>query len=255
MTVWILTTCSADGQAPGPSRSAEEAILGAAPSLLKDPSTMWIVRLALRRPYTFVVMAMLIADPRDRHDRRGCRPTSSPTIDIPVDLGDLQLPRHVARGDGEADRHATSSASSRRPSTTSSTSRASRSTASASSRSSSSRARRSRPRSRRSPRSSQTAIRQMPPGTHAAAHHPLQRVERADPAALARERRRSPSSSCSTSAINSLAPGLVDRSPACRSRIRTAASSARSWSTSTPSGSTPAGSRRATSRPRSTRRT
>ena len=47
---------------------------------------MWIVRLALRRPYTFVVAAMLVADPRASSRSSACRPTSSPNIDIPVDL-------------------------------------------------------------------------------------------------------------------------------------------------------------------------
>jgi len=44
---------------------------------------MWIVRLALRRPYTFTVMAMLIRVARHRDDRTDGADIF-PSIDIPV---------------------------------------------------------------------------------------------------------------------------------------------------------------------------
>ena len=64
---------------------------------------MWIVRLALRRPYTFIVMAIvimilgglsIIRTPKDIF----------PNINIPVVSRQLELRRPFPRADGEPDR-------------------------------------------------------------------------------------------------------------------------------------------------------
>jgi multidrug efflux pump subunit AcrB len=58
---------------------------------------MWLIRTALRRPYTFVVMALLIAIGGVASIRK--TPTDIfPNIDIP------ELRRSAARRDGEAHR-------------------------------------------------------------------------------------------------------------------------------------------------------
>ena len=63
---------------------------------------MWIVRLALRRPYTFIVMAIvimilgalsIIRTPKDIF----------PNINIPVVTRPLELRRPFTRADGEPD--------------------------------------------------------------------------------------------------------------------------------------------------------
>ena len=63
---------------------------------------MWIVRLALRRPYTFVVMALLIVHARRRSPSSRTPTDIFPDIDIPVVSVDLDLQRAVDRGDGAA---------------------------------------------------------------------------------------------------------------------------------------------------------
>ncbi len=75
---------------------------------------MWIVRLALRRPYTFVVMAMLIAILGTVTILR--MPTDIfPEIDIPVVAVIWTLHRDLAGRDGDPASSATMSASSSRP--------------------------------------------------------------------------------------------------------------------------------------------
>ena len=82
---------------------------------------MWIVQLALRRPYTFIVLALLIliigplADPRtpDRH---------LPQHQHPGGERHLALHRARRRGDGRAHHLAVRARDDARPSTTSSTS-------------------------------------------------------------------------------------------------------------------------------------
>jgi len=116
-------------------------------------TSMWIVRLALRRPYTFVVVAMLIVVAGVYSILQ--MPTDIlPEIDIPV-IAVVWQYNGLPPVEMSSASPATSSAPSPRRRTASSTSRASRSTACRSSRSSSNRARRSRwptRRSRRSPR-------------------------------------------------------------------------------------------------------
>ncbi len=180
---------------------------------------MWIVRLALQRPYTFVVMSMLIVILGVVTILR--MPTDIfPDIDIPVISVVWHVQRPVARGDGEAHRQQLRAQRSRRRSTTSSTSRARRSPASRSSRSSSSRAPSIEAATAQVTAISQTALAADAAGHDAAAHHPVQRVERAHPAARARERHASASSSCSTTARTSSAPtsrpSRARRSPALR---------------------------------------
>ncbi len=86
---------------------------------------MWLVRMALKRPYTFVVMAMLIVIVGVLTIVR--MPTDIfPDIDIPVISVIWNYAGLLARGDGEAHRQQLRARRSPRPSTTSSTSRASR---------------------------------------------------------------------------------------------------------------------------------
>ena len=62
---------------------------------------MWIVRVALNRPYTFVVLALLILFASPVVISR--TPTDIfPNIDIPVDRGGLAVHRAERRGDGRA---------------------------------------------------------------------------------------------------------------------------------------------------------
>ncbi len=126
-------------------------------------SAMWIVRLALGRPYTFVVMAILIAIlggtaivthaggylPLHRHPHRQRA---------------VGLPGPVARGDGEARRHRTSNAVSLPTSTILNTSNRRPTTATRWSESTSIPTSRSTWRSRRSPPPCKRSLRQMPPG-------------------------------------------------------------------------------------------
>ena len=123
---------------------------------------MWLVRIALKRPYTFVVMAMLIVI-LGVLSICGCRPTSSRTSTSRSSRWSGTTAACRPRRWRSAS-SPTSSASSRRPSTTSSTSRASRSPASRSSRSSSSPARSIEAATAQVTAISQTAVRQMPPG-------------------------------------------------------------------------------------------
>ena len=71
---------------------------------LRNRYQMWIVRLALRRPYTFIVLARADRAARLVHDRCARRPTSFPTINIPVVSTDLELHRPAARGHGQPHR-------------------------------------------------------------------------------------------------------------------------------------------------------
>ena len=60
---------------------------------------MWIVKLALNRPYTFIVMALLILIASPVIILR--TPTDIfPNIDIPVIAADMDLHRTESRGDG-----------------------------------------------------------------------------------------------------------------------------------------------------------
>ena len=215
---------------------------------------MWIVRLALRRPYTFVVAAMLVVILGIVTILR--MPTDIfPDIDIPVisvvfnytgmspDDMEKRIVTHVrAHPHHHRQRH-----------------RAHREPVAL-------RHRRGQDLLPARTRRSRTANAAgdghradgHPPdaaGHAAAADHPIQRVERADPPAVARAATRCPSSSCSTWRSTSLRPQLDHRSRACRFPIPTAASSARSWSISIPRSSTPTASRRATCPTPSTRRT
>ena len=70
---------------------------------------MWIVRLALRRPYTFVVLALLIVILGPLTILR--TPTDIfPDIDIPVIAVVWNYSGLSRRGDGDAHRHAATSA-------------------------------------------------------------------------------------------------------------------------------------------------
>ena len=206
---------------------------------------MWLVRIALRRPYTFVVMAMLIVILGVRHhppdaDRH------LPGHRHPGHLRGLELRRPARPRRWRSASSPTSSASSPRPSTTSSTSRASRSTGIA-----------------------VIKIFFQPGAQHrggdGAGHRDL--ADRAS-ARCRRARRRRSSSATARRTCRSCRLALEsdslseqqlfdygdqlhprrhrDDARARRSPTRTAASSGRSWSTSTRSGSTPGGSRRAT---------
>ena len=201
------------------------------------PAAMWIVRLALRRPYTFVVMAMLIAILGVVSIVR--MPTDIfPEIDIPV-ISVIFNYRGMSPDDMETrvvgnfervlvydrQRHRASS-------------KANRSTASRSSRSSSSPRATSTPPSPRSLRVPQAALRNMPPGIYPPLVIAVQRVERADLAALARQRH--------PPRTAALRPG--DQRPAARHghRARRAdplplrrQACGRSWSTSIRTSSTP----------------
>ncbi len=73
----------------------------------------------------------------------------------------------------------------------------------------------------------------MPPGMHAAAHPPLQRLQRADPAARPRRARRCREQQLFDYGINFIRTQLATVQGAQRAAARTAASSGRSWSTST----------------------
>ena len=65
---------------------------------------MWIVKIALDRPYTFIVLALLILILSPLVILR--TPTDIfPNINIPVDRGGLDLHRPQPRGDGRADHH------------------------------------------------------------------------------------------------------------------------------------------------------
>ena len=99
---------------------------------------MWIVRIALDRPYTFIVLALLILIASPVVIAR--TPTDIfPNINIPVIAVGWNYTRAQSGGDGRAHHVDLSSASSPPPSTTSSTSSRPRSTGSRSSRSSCSR--------------------------------------------------------------------------------------------------------------------
>ena len=178
---------------------------------------MWIVRLALRRPYTFVVMAMLIVILGAVTILR--MPTDIfPDIDIPVISVVWRYAGLAARGDGEAHRQQLRARASRRRSTASSTSRARRSTGVV-------RRQDLLPAGRQDRGGDRPGDRHLadrpeadsPAGHDAAAHHPLQRLERAHPPARPSRATRSTSSSSSTSATNFLRPGSrPSRARSCR---------------------------------------
>ena len=126
---------------------------------------MWIVKLALRRPYTFIVLAILImllgvfaiVRTPDRHLSEH---------QYPGGRRHLALHGALARRDGDAPRSLQPSAPRRPPSTTSSTPSRSRSPRHRGRRSTSSSRTSTRScRTRRSPAVSQTQLRQAPPGT------------------------------------------------------------------------------------------
>ena len=193
---------------------------------------MWIVRLALRRPYTFVVVALLIvvlgvvthrahADrhlSRDRHPGRQRHLAATPGL--PPD--EMEAPRHhhyerVLTTTVNDIEHIESQSlhGRRRHQDLLPAGREDRAAAVA-----------------QVTAISQTLLRTMPPGHHAAAHPPLQRLERADPAA------RLGSDTLTRAAALRLRHELHPHrsSPPCRARgspARTAASRGRSWSTST----------------------
>ena len=216
---------------------------------------MWIVRLALRRPYTFVVMALLIVilgvltivrTPIDIF----------PEINIPVvsviwNYSGLSPQEMEGRIVTISERAMTTTVNDIEHIESQSLNGADR--------------RRCHPRllpARRQDRGrgrpgdgdQPDAAARPAAGHDAAAHHPLHRLQRPDPAARRSQRRRSASSSSTTTASTSSAPS----SPPCRARrcrCPTAASRGRSWSTSTPTRSTRRACRRRTCRTPSTRRT
>ena len=199
---------------------------------------MWIVRLALRRPYTFVGDGDADRHPRRAHDRAHAH-RHLPRHRHPGHLGHLALQRAVAGGDGETHRHQLRA----RPDDDRQRHRAHREPVAqrrryrrASSRSSSSRTRRSRrrrPRSRPSPRPCSRCCRRGRRRRSSSAT-----ARRTSPSCSSRSSAtRSASSSSSTTA--QLHPHRPrDRAGRADAAARTAASSARSWSTSTPPGST-----------------
>ncbi len=186
---------------------------------------MWIVRLALNRPYTFVVLALLIlgigpitiAAHADRH---------LPQHQHPGRRRPLELRRPVGRGHGRSDHLELRALADDRRSTTSSTSNRSRCAGSRWSRSSCSRARRPISPSRRPPPSPRRCCVRRRSAPCRRSSSPT--TPRACRSSSSRSRGRAcPSSSCSTSASTS--SGRSSRPfRARRSRIRTAASSRRS---------------------------
>ena len=193
--------------------------------------TMWIVRIALSRPYTFVVLALLILMVGPLTIAR--TPTDIfPNIDIPVVTVIWNYGGLSARGDGEAHRLDLRAHPDHDGRTTSSTSSRSRCAASPSSRSSSSPARTSTRRSRRSPRSRRRSCGSC---RRARSRRSSSRTtRRACRSCSSRSRARGcRSSSCSTSASTSCAPQLATVQRRADPVSRTAASSRRSRSTST----------------------
>ena len=163
---------------------------------------MWIVRLALRRPYTFVVMALLIVVLGVRRDRPHAD-RHLPGHRHPGRQRHLVVHRHLAGRDGAAHRASSASAPSPRPSTTSSTSSRSRIVGVGVIKHLLPARRQDRGGRRAGHRDlADDAARRCRRACHAAAHRPLQRLQRADPAARASPARRCPSSSSSTTRTN-----------------------------------------------------
>ena len=169
---------------------------------------MWIVRIALDRPYTFIVLALLILIVEPGGDRSARPPTSSRTSTSRSSRWPGSTPGSTPK---ELEGRITTSYERVLTTTVDNIQHiesttvngqaiikiflqpnASLDTANA-----------------QITAISQTVLRQFPPGIAAAADHQLQRVERADPAARASPARGSPSSSSSTSAVNFLRPQLV----------------------------------------------
>ena len=137
---------------------------------------MWIVRIALNRPYTFVVLAILILfvgplDDLTHADRHLSQHQHSGRH------RGLELRRPVRRRDGAAHRQRLRARHDHDGQRHRAHRVADRCAARRSSRCSSSPARRSKRRSRRSPRSRRSALRNMPPGHDLAVHHHLQRLD------------------------------------------------------------------------------
>ena len=148
---------------------------------------MWLVRMALKRPYTFVVMSMLIVILGVVTILR--MPTDIfPDIDIPVisvvwNYAGLSPEEMEKRIVSNYERGLTTTVNDIEHIESQSLDGRRRS-----SRSSSSPGAKIEAATAQVTAISQTALRQMPPGHDAAVHHPLQRVERPHPPGRARER-------------------------------------------------------------------
>ena len=142
---------------------------------------MWIVKIALKRPYTFIVLALLILliSPLVIHAHAH---RHFPQRQHPGRRRALELHRPERRGDGRAHRHRRTSARSPPSSTTSSTSNRRPSTAAASSRSFSIPDANVDMAMAQMTAVAQTAAPADAARHHAAVHAGVQRLQRADPA-------------------------------------------------------------------------